>query len=104
MPTCYLLAHVRYQHVTFVINTARLGSFLSSAGIDLNSRQSPLMEGFAIVTMAIYLGMVHLLIMLMVASLFSRTALYVMIGRDQCGGIWGCNRAGPVCTQCSMLS
>eukprot|EP00878_Enallax_costatus_P007622 GHUV01007981.1.p1 GENE.GHUV01007981.1~~GHUV01007981.1.p1 ORF type:complete len:298 (+),score=73.54 GHUV01007981.1:1660-2553(+) len=38
------------------------------------------MEGFAVLTMAIYLGMVHLLMLLAVASIFSRTAMYIMIG------------------------
>lgn len=50
------------------------------AGIDLSSRQNPFIEAFALVTMAIYLGMVHLLMLLLVASFFSRTALLVNIG------------------------
>eukprot|EP00879_Flechtneria_rotunda_P003310 GHRR01003536.1.p1 GENE.GHRR01003536.1~~GHRR01003536.1.p1 ORF type:complete len:405 (+),score=83.80 GHRR01003536.1:328-1542(+) len=49
-------------------------------GVNLNSRQNPFTEGFALLTMALYLGWIHVLILLTVASLLSRTALIVLIG------------------------
>jgi hypothetical protein len=48
--------------------------------VDLSSRQNPLLEAFAVVTMAIYLGFVHLLGVLLLGSFFSRTCLLLLIG------------------------
>lgn len=52
----------------------------SLAGIDLKSRQNPFMEAFALVTMAIYLGFIHLLGLLIVGSLFSSVCRMVLLG------------------------
>jgi hypothetical protein len=53
------------------------------ADIDLSSRQNPLMEAFAVVTMAIYLGFIHLLGVLLIGSLFSRWCLLLLLGERQ---------------------
>lgn len=51
------------------------------AGISLEGGQSWLGEAFALVTMCLYLGWIHILLMLMVGALFSKTCLWICIGR-----------------------
>lgn len=51
------------------------------AGISLEVGQSLLGEAFALLTMSVYLSWIHILLMLMVAALFSKTALWVCIGK-----------------------
>jgi hypothetical protein len=43
--------------------------------------QSLLGEAFALLTMSIYLSWIHILLMLMVAALCSKTALWICIGK-----------------------
>jgi hypothetical protein len=53
------------------------------AGISLEGGQSWLGEAFALVTMMVYLGWIHILLMLMVGALFSKTCLWICIGKLQ---------------------
>lgn len=50
------------------------------AGISLEGGQRKLDEAFALLSLSLYLGWVHILIMLCVASLFSSTARCLCIG------------------------
>jgi hypothetical protein len=49
-------------------------------GTSLQGRQSRLDEAFALLTLSLYLGWVHILFMLCVASIFSSTARWICIG------------------------
>lgn len=51
------------------------------AGISLEGGQSLLGEAFALLTMSVYLSWIHTLLMLIVAALFSKTALWICIGK-----------------------
>lgn len=50
------------------------------AGISLERGQSLLGEAFALATMGLYMSWIHILMMLMVAAIFSKTALWICIG------------------------
>jgi hypothetical protein len=49
-------------------------------GINLERGQSWYGEAFALLTMGVYMSVPHILLMLVAASFFSRTALYICIG------------------------
>jgi hypothetical protein len=49
--------------------------------VTLDSRQSFFVEAFAVISMAFYLGWIHLLAGLAIASFFSKTAMLVFAGR-----------------------
>lgn len=51
------------------------------AGISLEGGQSWLGEAFALVTMMVYLGWIHILLMLMAGALFSKTCLWICVGK-----------------------
>jgi hypothetical protein len=58
--------------------------YCCAADVDLSSRQTIFMEAFAVVTMAIYLGFIHLLGVLLLGSFFRRTCLLLLIGGCCC--------------------
>jgi hypothetical protein len=61
-------------------------------GLGLNSRQNPLIEALAVISMAIYLGWPQVLLVLLVASFYSRVALAINV----CEYVWRLRGAGWV--------
>jgi hypothetical protein len=60
------------------------GSRLWCDGVRADTRQNPLVEAFALATMTIYLGWLHILGLLFIASFYSRTALIILLGKPAC--------------------
>ena len=68
------------------------GSRLWCDGVQADTRQSPFVEAFALATMTIYLGWLHILGLLFIASFYSKTALLIFLGKD---GYTMLNPVGP---------
>jgi hypothetical protein len=68
------------EHTTLSSFIHFINPAFTAADVSLSSRHTIFIEAFAVVTMAIYLGFVHLLGVLLLGSFYSRTCLLLLIG------------------------